>query len=114
MGVAAYNRGSAVISRQIEADAARRPGWSARLAEHDHAMRHAINQAAQRLSRAMRSVCSLRATLTLERRRHAAVMAAIERTYNEARAAGLTSDDRGLYWLALMRDRAQRADPEGA
>lgn len=110
MGHAAYQRGSAVISRQFEAELRARP-QAAEGFERDRGMRELLRLLDRRLARAVdrfRGVCAAK---DIERRRAAAVLEAIERTYDEARAAGLTADDRGLYWLALARHRARRADP---
>lgn len=90
---AAYQRGSMTIRRQIDVELRARP------------------QAAEGFARdySMHAVLRL-----LKHPRAAAVLEAIERTYDEARAAGLTADNRGMYRLALARHRARRADPGAA
>lgn len=110
MGVAAYQRGNAVISRQIEADLRARPDADEGFAR-DYGMRSYLRRLEGRLARAVNRFRLVCAEKDVERRRAAAVLRAVERTWDEARAAGLTADDRGMYWLALARHRAHRADP---
>lgn len=61
------------------------------------------------IERARRSVRSLRATVTAERRRGAAQADAVEDTYHRARAAG--AGMRELYWLAVARDAVRKVSP---
>ena len=61
----------------------------------------------RQIDRARRALAASRATLTMERRRHAAALAELERTYGEAKEAGASYEV--LYWLTLSRVRAKRA-----
>lgn len=60
------------------------------------------------LTPARRALRSLRATLTMERKRHQGSIEAAERTYREARDSGVSRET--LYWLTLARVRIRNPD----
>ena len=109
MGIAASQRGNAVISRQIAADLKARP-QAAKGFERDRGMREYLRLLEQRLQSALRRFRLVDLEKDAERRRAAAILEAVEQTYAEALAEGLRPGP-ALYWLALARHRARGADP---
>jgi len=79
--------------------------------EEDHALRRQAAKLESRIERALSRIRLLSEEKTLERKRSARILEEIERTYLEARAAGLTAESRELYWLTLIRIRANAVDP---
>lgn len=104
MGAAAYYRGNAVISRSIQRDA--KPQCSCGfVADHD-ALRHAAKME-KRIEKAAAAFARLQALVTHERRVSAAMVAAVDGVYREAKAAN--ADVSTLYWLTLARVRVEAA-----
>ena len=102
MGAAAYHRGNAVISRGIQQDA--KPQCSCGFVA-DHDARRVASKMEARIARAAAAFQRLQAVLSLERCRRAAILAAVDCVYQEAKAAN--ADLSVLYWLTLVKVRAE-------
>lgn len=102
MGAAAYHRGNAVISRGIQQDA--KPQCSCGFVA-DHDARRVASKMEARIARGAAAFQRLQAVLSLERCRRAAMLAAVDRVYQEAKAAN--ADLSVLYWLTLVRVRVE-------
>jgi len=117
MGARAYNRGTALVARQIAEDfaAKRREGWQTDdVAELAFTAKAEIERLKKELERAKRGIRSRDLVIATERRRNVLVLEVLKdvyRKFKEVTPVRTRQDYRVMYWLTLARYRANRVDP---